>query len=242
MTGKSIAFLSDADWPNDCFDFELPFEVDRSALVVIDMQNYCISPESDLARSLKRQNPMLFEQYSDRVSKVIENIERLLEAFRSRSRPVIFTRHGSLLPDGSDLIPRRRSRESVSRGASSGESGHMAAAGDEGHAIISRLKSGPNELVLDKNTGSAFNSTGIDFHLRNMGVTTLVVTGIATDMCVMLTSLDAADRGWNVFIASDACTTIDTGSHAAALLNFSRVFGGVLPTREILGLLDNSTI
>ena len=240
--GKSIDFLSDADWPGDCFDFDLPFEADHSALVVVDMQNYCISPESDLARSLKRQNPALFEEYSDRVAKVIENIERLLEAFRSRSRPVIFTRHGSLLPDGSDLIARRRSRESVARGASGGESGHMAIAGDEGHAIIPRLQSRPNELVLDKNTGSAFNSTGIDFHLRNMGVTTLVVTGIATDMCVMVTSLDAADRGWNVFIASDACTTVDTGSHEAALLNFGRVFGKALTTGEIFRLLDNSVI
>ena len=240
MTGRSIDFLSDADWPNDSFDFDLPFEADRSALVVIDMQNYCISPESDLARSMKRQNPVLFEQYSDRVSKVIDNIEMLLEAFRSRSRPVVFTRHGSLLPDGSDLIPRRRSRESVARGASGGESGHMAVVGDEGHEIIPRLRSRPSELVLDKNTGSAFNSTGIDFHLRNMGVTTLVVTGIATDMCVMVTSLDAADRGWNVFIVSDACTTVDNGSHEAALLNFRRVFGKTPPTREILGLLDNS--
>ena len=113
----------------------------------------------------------------------------------------------------------------------------MAVVGDRGHAIIPRLRSKPNELVLDKNTGSAFNSTGIDFHLRNMGVTTLAVTGIATDMCVMVTSLDAADRGWNVFIVSDACTTVDNGSHEAALLNFRRVFGKTPQTREIVELL-----
>ena len=238
MTAKSIAFLTDADWPNDCFDFELPFERDRSALLVVDMQNYCVSPESDLARSLKRQNLAIFEDYSNRVTGVIENIEVLLGAFRSGGRSVIFTRHGSLLPDGSDLIPRRRSRESISRGASDGKSGHMATVGAEGHEIIPRLRSRPGELVIDKNTGSAFNSTGIDSHLRSMSISTLVVAGIATDMCVMLTALDAADRGWNVFISSDACTTVDAGSHQAALLNFGRVFGRVLATREIIGLLD----
>ncbi len=122
---------------------------------------------------------------------------------------------------------------------SGGQSGHMAAVGSDGHEIIHRLRSSRNELVFDKNTGSAFNSTAIDVHLRNTGISSLVVTGIATDMCVMLTSLDTADRGWNVFISSDACTTVDAGSHEAVLLNFGRVFGRVMPTREIIGLLDD---
>ena len=81
MNGKSIAFMSDTDGPSECFDFQLPFERNRSALLVVDMQNYCVFPENDLARSLKRQNSTIFEDHSDRVSRFIENIEMLLNAF-----------------------------------------------------------------------------------------------------------------------------------------------------------------
>ncbi len=237
MSGDTIEFLSSEEWPRDCFDFDVSFDAARSGLLVVDMQNYCINPQSDLALGLKRHDPALFALYRRRVDDVVESIERLLEAFRANARPVIFTRHGSLLPDGSDLIRRRRSRESISRGASGDGSGHMAAVGTEGYGIIPRVRPGPDELVLDKNTGSAFNSTGIDVHLRNLGVRTLVVAGIATDMCVMLTSLDAADRGWDVFVAADACTTVDPGSHDAFLLIFKRVFGSVNETSEIVDLL-----
>jgi len=235
---KPTTFLSDADWPHECFDFQLPFERHQAALVVVDMQNYCVSPDNDLGRSLRCKDSRLFHEYSERVAKVIDNIEVLLDGFRSRGLLVVFTRHGSLLPDGRDLIARRRSREDISLEASFGQSGHMAAIGSEGHQIIPRLSSRPNELVLDKNTSSAFNSTAIDSYLRNLEISTLVVAGIATDMCVMTTSLDAADRGWNVFIASDACATIDPGMQEAVLLHFRRVFGRTPRTLEILSLLE----
>ena len=54
------------------------------------------------------------------------------------------------------------------------------------------------ELVVDKNTSSAFHTTPIDLYLRNMGVETIVLTGVAADMCVFATALDAADRGFHV--------------------------------------------
>ena len=151
---------------------------------------------------------------------------------------MIFTRHGNLLPDGSDLAERRRSREQAALTASRGQSGHLAAAGTADHQIDTRLEPRPGELVLDKNTSSAFHSTGLDLHLRNMKIETLVIAGIASDMCVFTTSLDAADRGFHVIIADDACTTIDPGSHEAAMLMFRRVWGITMGAREVLSWLS----
>ena len=48
-----------------------------------------------------------------------------------------------------------------------------------------------------------------------MEIQTLVLAGIATDQCVLATAIDAADRGFHVIIASDACANIDPGSAEA---------------------------
>ena len=92
--------------------------------------------------------------------------------------------------------------------------------------------------MIDKNTSSAFNSTGIDSLLRNMGVETLVLAGMATDMCVETTARDAADRGFNVIVAEDATATFFEHHHRAALSGFARVFGQVWESSDVLAALD----
>jgi nicotinamidase-related amidase len=100
--------------------------------------------------------------------------------------------------------------------------------------VIEQLSPQAGELVIDKNTSSAFNSTGIEWMLRNFGVETIVVTGMATDMCVETTSRDAADRGFNVIIAEDASATFFEHHHRAALSGFARVFGQVWKTQDVV--------
>lgn len=241
MPGRTIRFLDDQQWPNSCLSFDLSLDRDKTAFCVIDMQNYCIDPAGDLVHSLKLHDAELCQSYRTRVENALDHTRELLSEFRDLGRRVIFTRHGSLLPDGSDLAERRRSREQVARSASNQQSGHLAAAGTSGHQIDVRLDPRPGELVLDKNTSSAFNSTGLELHLRNMNIQTLVLAGIASDMCVFTTALDAADRGFHVIIAEDASTTIDPGSHEAAMLMFRRVWGLTMPTREILSWLSGGT-
>lgn len=238
MTARNIAFLDDAQWPQDCFDFELPMEPESTALLVIDMQNYCVSAEGHLGHGLRQHDPELFEFYSQSVNAVTEQIGVLLAVFRDLGHRVIYTRHGSLLEDGGDLVERRRSREDLALDATGGQSGHMASVGSVGHQIISELEPHPGDLILDKNTSSVFNSTEIDLFLRNMGIKSLVVTGLVTDQCVLMSALDAADRGFHVVIGEDACATVDPGSQEATLLLFRRVWGYAQPAAAIIDWLQ----
>ena len=105
------------------------------------------------------------------------------------------------------------------------------------HELIEQLQPRPDELVVDKNTSSAFNSTGIEWLLRNMGIETLVVVGMATDMCVETTARDAADRGFDVVVVEDATATFFEHHHRAALSGFARVFGQVWQTDEVIAAL-----
>ncbi len=70
-----------------------------------------------------------------------------------------------------------------------------------------------------------------------MEVDTLVLTWLASDMCVFTTALDAADRGFHVIIASDACTSLDPGTGEAVQVLFGRAFGYVMQTSDIIDWL-----
>jgi nicotinamidase-related amidase len=234
MPGKSITFLDDQQWPVEGFAFTLPIQPETTALGIIDVQHYCTDPDSDLARTVQSHNTELFEDYSRRVEQMLANIVRLLKCFRHAGGRVFFTRHGAQLPDGADMILRRRGREDHSHRATDDESGHMPGKGSAGFEILEAVAPIEGDLVLDKNTSSAFHSTPIDLYLRNMGIETIVLTGLAADMCVNATALDAADRGFHVIVASDATATFDPGSAEAVQILFGRIYGYVMKTEDIL--------
>ncbi len=182
---------------------------------------------------LSERHPEIAGYYLPRVTDtVVPNARRLLEAFRAADRRVVFTRHGPLLADGSDMVARRRRRDRESL-ASTGTPA-LWHRGTFEHEVVAALAPAAGELVIDKNTSSAFSSTGIEWLLRNMDVETLVLVGMATDMCVETTARDAADRGFNVILVEDATATFFEHHHRAALSGFARVFGQVWDTERVL--------
>lgn len=217
-------------WPDFTIDWR------GTALVVIDLQNYGCNPELGVARMLTLRHPEIARYYVARLTEVvIPNAQRLLAAFRAARLPAVFTRHGPLLPDGSDMIARRQRRDADSQTTTN--TPVLWHRGTPEHAILDALAPREDELVVDKNTSSAFNSTGIEWLLRNKGIETLVVAGMATDMCVESTARDAADRGFNVVIVEDASATFFPRHHRDALSGFARVFGQVWSTARVLDAL-----
>ena len=236
-----MAELPPIDSPEAFAGWHMPwphFEVDwkRAALLVIDMQNYGCNPDVGLPLMLSERYPEIAGYYLPRVTEVaVPNARRLLDGFRAAHRPVVFTRHGPLLADGSDMVARRRRRD-VEALESTGTPA-LWHRGTFEHELIASLAPTAGELVVDKNTSSAFNSTGIEWLLRNLEIETLVVAGMATDMCVETTARDAADRGFNVIVVEDATATFFEHHHRAALSGFARVFGQVWDTGRVLAAL-----
>ncbi len=94
-----------------------------------------------------------------------------------------------------------------------------------------------DEILLPKTSSGVFNSTNLDYLLRNLGIRTLIVCGIMTDQCVDMAVRDGADRGWLVTCVRDACMAATTERHDAAL----RAFGGycrIADTDTIVARLD----
>ena len=94
-----------------------------------------------------------------------------------------------------------------------------------------------SDLLLPKTSCNVFLSTALDFHLRSMGVRRLVACGVVTDQCVATAVQTAADLGFLVTLAEDACAATSAERHEAALRTL-RGFARVRSTREIVSELE----
>ncbi|QFZ84444.1 isochorismatase family protein [Variovorax paradoxus] len=121
--------------------------------------------------------------------------------------------------------------------------------GSHAFGIHDALHPAPQHTVLRKATPSAFAGTALEAELQARGITTLILTGLMTHMCVSATAFDAAPRGYQSLIVGDACATRDLDLeeggvlshrelHRAALRGVSDVVAEVRSTDEVLRLLE----
>ena len=89
-----------------------------------------------------------------------------------------------------------------------------------------------NDIILNKTGSSVFNSTNIEHILRNMGITTLVRTGIWTNSCVEGSIRDTGDLDF--VLAEDACAAMSQRGHDNALEYLHKNFCFAWSTDEIL--------
>lgn len=226
-------------WPAKLPSFDIiPKE---TALLVTDMQNQTCNPEFGVCAILKRDFPDMFEYYQNELEqKVFPNIKRLISFFREQGMRIIFIKVGPFLEDGSDLIKRRRIRDQA-RKKSAGVA-DLCYVGSEANEIIDEIKPQNNELVINKNSSGAFNSSIIDQLLRNFEINSLIFCGVITNVCIDLTARDAADRGYNALIVEDACASYEKLLHDTALRTFARMFGRVADTDTVIKEILNNSV
>jgi nicotinamidase-related amidase len=200
------------------------------ALVIIDLQYASACRTAGFGRWLSEHGRAEEGDYRfSRIEQlVVPNTARLLAAFRARGLQRVFVRLGAQAAGCADLVPHIRALEQ--------EFGNVQGARE--YEFLDELAPGPGEAVVTKLSASAFTSSGIDALLRNLGVTTLVFTGVSTSQCVDLTARDAADRGYRCVIVEDAVAEDAPHYHDATLEQFGRLFGAVLTTAEVLAALS----
>jgi nicotinamidase-related amidase len=191
-------------------------DMDRTALIIIDMQQYQAGEGGNLPRSLAVfAGPEAEAGAVWKGQELIPIIQELLFAFRSAGGKVIYTAFGSLAQDGSDLVPYARywnERTCAEIGVPS-----VVSVYDPGYMIVPELGPCPDEPIINKTAQGAFNSSNVDYVLKQMGVDTLVVTGMYTNHCVMATCIGAADSGYRVYVPEDAVGTWNEDLHQMAL-------------------------
>jgi len=200
-----------------------------TALVVIDMQYATACRTTGLGRWLAERGREEEGRYRfDRIEEfLVPNIARLLAAFREHDLPRVFVRLGGQMEGCRDLILHLRELETALANI----------AGEREFEFLDELAPLPGEPILTKLSASAFTSSNIDALLRNLGVRTIVVTGVSTSQCVDLTARDAADRGYASVVVEDAVAEDRPDYHDWTLEQFRRLFGRVATTNEVLAEL-----
>ncbi len=214
----------------------IALDLHKTALLIVDMQRYFVSPHDPLMQTFEKLVPGVTTEYCERVnSRVVPNINRLQTCFRAQGLPILYTAIGTCTSDGRDLNQMWKDLDQLSIHTIGKRM--FPAVGDPSWHIDERIAPYPGELVVNKTSSGTFNSTMLDQTLRNMGIQSLIIGGVTTDVCVETTARDAADRGFQVIIVEDACTAFSDTLHQSALQAFSLAFGRVRTTDAVLRLL-----
>lgn len=183
------------------------YRAGETALLLVDMQRIWLEPGLDPSHPDRPADHYFYTETRDRV---IPNASRLLADARKNGIEVIHTIIRSLTRDG-----RERSLDHKLTPI------HLSPDDDRAR-IVDELYPSDDEIVLPKTSSGVFNSTNLNYILRNIGIRFLVVAGIVTDQCVDMAVRDGADLGYAVTCVSDACAAPTAARHAAAL----EAFGG----------------
>lgn len=199
---------------------------DRTALVLVDMILGDTDPDVGLGTAVEQ--PYFFGRIA---SLVIPNCRKLLEFFRSTGRAVVHVRVVSHPDDASDWPKTYRPYLLARRLL-------PARPGEKGYEWVESLAPLHDEVVIEKRSISAFNSTGIETVLRRMGVEDLVLTGVATNYGVGHTAIDAVDRGFGVVVVDDATAAYSDETHDAWFGLNSTFYFRRLTTGEVIEELE----
>ena len=113
-------------------------------------------------------------------------------------------------------------------------------AGSWGAQIVPELRPEPGDHIVPKRRYSAFFGTGLDLLLRELEVTSLVVVGVVTNICVRSTVHDAFFLGYDVVVDRDAVAATGTREQESSLWDIETHFGLVADHREVLDMLADS--
>ena len=204
------------------------------------MPDFALNPKAtalinvDMQRCFVEASPLASPAGLDLASRV----NRLSASCREAGITVVHTR-GWLYRDGSntgnmaDILPAFI-RDFITEGNPTAEI-HDAVVVDE------------EDWIVDKPRYGAFTRTDLESRLRSHGIDTVIVTGIATNICCETTAREASQLDFHVFFLSDGTATRDMNGESAddlqrtACANVGQVFGQIATVDEMIAKIERAT-
>ena len=211
----------------ETFERVLRLQPGHTALLVIDMQCGFVEPGQAMEVPPARET--------------VPAIRALLDAFRTAQLPVVFTAFvyslsvpllvGELHPEHKPAPP------GAPRGF--GRPSSCCLDGDPSAEVIDDLAPREGEPVIRKRWYDAFAGSDLDGVLRARHVTSLVVVGTMTDICVLATVVGAFNREYRVTVVDDAVSTLWPEIQRATLDIIGRAFGRVVSSKTVIDTLTS---
>ena len=156
------------------------------------------------------------------MDEIIKNAAALAEAFRRHGLPVVLVNVDGVPPGRTEQV------SSVAK---------LPAGWTE---LVPELNRQPEDHAVTKRNWGAFTNTDLEAHLKNLGVTQVVIAGVATSIGVESTARHARELGFNVTLATDAMTDRDPDAHFNSVTRIFPRLGEIGLTQQIVDLLDEA--
>ena len=151
---------------------------------------------------------------------VVQHASQLADAFRRHGLPVVLVNVEGGAPG---RVEQTRSMRDFPAGWTD---------------LIPELNQRPTDHTVTKRTWGAFTNTGLEKHLRDLGVTQVLIAGISTSIGVESTARHAHENGFHVTLAVDAMTDMNGDAHQHSISRIFPRLGETGTTQEILELLN----
>lgn len=112
--------------------------------------------------------------------------------------------------------------------------------GTWGAEIHSSVAPEKGDIVMINKGTSAFIGSGLDYVLRSYRIDTLLLAGVATNFVVESTARDACDRGYEVAVVADCCTSNSEELHQAALNTILPFLATITDSDEVIASLKTA--
>jgi ureidoacrylate peracid hydrolase len=194
---------------------------ETTALLVVDVQNDFCDPGG--VAGVKGSD-------TSHAVEMVPRLERLLESARAAGVLVVFVRttHDETT-DSPVWLSRRTVEATPVRTPSSTSTCRTGTWGAEFY----RVAPAAGEPVVTKHRYSAFTGTNLDVVLRTAGITSLLLTGVATEACVESTLREGFFHEYHVSLVEDCCASYHAEGHAATVAAVGRYFGAVTTSDEL---------
>lgn len=192
---------------------------DRTALVVVDMQNDFCAPGGYIASALGKDVSGL--------ATIVPPLEALLAAARAAGVPVVWlaaSYEEELLPPSMLSQKRRLGVDAI------------CCRRESWGADFFGVRPAEGEPAFTKHTYSGFSNLKLELHLAGLGVEALAFCGVQTNVCVESTLREAHTRGFDVAIVADAVASHAPQLHEATLANVRFLFGDVVTSSDLLAV------
>ena len=227
VNDRYLSFYYEADMEMG----QIEMDPKSTALLIVDMQPVFVRrPQIENPTEFDKKEAIRWEPFYRQVEDVvIPNNQRLLAGFREKGLPVFFARIISQKKDGSD--------RSLDQKGTGYNALHLLE-NDPAGQVIEELAPLEDEVVIRKTTDSALTGSNLRLMLHNMGIDTVVVTGVLTDQCVSGTVRSLADESYKVWLIEDGCmaATHEIQEHELTVLN--NIYCHVINTDECLEALS----
>jgi ureidoacrylate peracid hydrolase len=195
----------------------------HAALVLVDVQNdFCAD-----GGAMHREGRDL-----TLVRQMIPRLERLLEAARTAKVRCVWIR--CAYNTGPNHYLSEVWLEQAKRRRNGAYVQYPVCEPGEWNGDFFQVKPLADEAIVTKHRYGAFEGTDLDLVLRSRGIRSVIMTGVATNVCVETTARQAFLKDYYVVFASDCSATFSQAAHDATLYNIDQFFGQVASSDEIM--------